>query len=345
MAKDRQSNFELLRILAIFLILLYHANTFSLGECTRDDCVNDPAGSMIRLFWNSLCCIGVNLFVMISGWFGIKPTLKGAFSLLFQVWFYCSLILCVFWGLGIPVETKWILKMFFFGSAYWFINEYLVLYVFSPVLNAFINNSSVILVKNVLIAFFILEIGLGWMIQFSGFGGGYYAIHFFGLYLLMRYVRLYGGKIKALPKWSYLVIYLACSIIPALGAFYGRVYFNYGFGQVHYSSPFVILAALAIFLLFLRLEFKNKTINWLAASALAIYLVHVNPIVIPYYKGMILNIYNNTNEFHFFIAAFFVSFIIGILCMVFDKIRILIWNKFCEIFLDRLFCKVEQRFQ
>ena len=40
--KERDSNFELLRIVAMLLVLLVHANYFSLGDVTRDEIISTP---------------------------------------------------------------------------------------------------------------------------------------------------------------------------------------------------------------------------------------------------------------------------------------------------------------
>ena len=81
----RESNIELLRIVAMLLVLFLHANYFSLGKVESIDIQSDLFGSFVKSFTEALCIICVNVFVLISGWFGIRPTLKGAMSLLFQV--------------------------------------------------------------------------------------------------------------------------------------------------------------------------------------------------------------------------------------------------------------------
>ena len=51
---ERQSNFELLRIIAMFLVLVVHADYFSLGAPSYQDCVNCPIQSMMicKARWN-----------------------------------------------------------------------------------------------------------------------------------------------------------------------------------------------------------------------------------------------------------------------------------------------------
>ena len=44
--------------------------------------------SFVKAYAEQLCIICVNVFVLISGWFGIRPCVKGVLSLLFQVYFF-----------------------------------------------------------------------------------------------------------------------------------------------------------------------------------------------------------------------------------------------------------------
>ena len=85
--KERLSNFELLRIVAMFMVLLVHADFFSLGEPTAEECVTSPKDVIPRLLFWSLSIACVDIFVLISGWFGIKPRAKGICNFLFSVFF------------------------------------------------------------------------------------------------------------------------------------------------------------------------------------------------------------------------------------------------------------------
>lgn len=42
-----------------------------------------------------------------------------------------------------------------------------------------------------------------------------------------------------------------------------------------YTNPLVILASLSLLLYFSRLQFTSNSINWLAASAFAIYFIQI----------------------------------------------------------------------
>lgn len=74
----RQSNMELLRLLAMFFVLALHANATAIQVPTADDIQAAPLSSFTRIFLEQATVVAVDVFVLISGWFGIRPTLKGA---------------------------------------------------------------------------------------------------------------------------------------------------------------------------------------------------------------------------------------------------------------------------
>lgn len=193
----RLSNFECLRIVAMIMVVLVHCNYYSLTPVTGNDVHNAPVSSFVRILAEQLCFICVNVFVLISGWFGLKPTIKGGAAIIFQVIFWGALILIIGIILNVPLEIKSILQVFYFGAAYWFIPAYLLLYILSPVLNQFINNSSSKTIFATLLSFFVFEFAFGWEIDFAKFDGGLTTISFIGLYLLARYVRLYSNKLTS----------------------------------------------------------------------------------------------------------------------------------------------------
>ena len=82
--KERLSGMELLRIIAMFLVLVVHANYFSLGTPTCQDVQTDAWASFARMFFQSLSIGCVDVFVLLSGWFGIQPKLSSFLNLLFQ---------------------------------------------------------------------------------------------------------------------------------------------------------------------------------------------------------------------------------------------------------------------
>lgn len=85
--KTRQVNIELLRIIAMLLVLLDHstwnAKFFNIGMVHTD--LLESVG-VLQLY--SLMFVSVPCFVVISGYFGIHWKWKGLFNYLFQIGFW-----------------------------------------------------------------------------------------------------------------------------------------------------------------------------------------------------------------------------------------------------------------
>lgn len=96
----RQSNVELLRILAMFLVVVAHCNCWLAGGLPD---MSDGLSmvDIIRYFIAAIASICVVLFVLISGYFAIHPNIKSIVSLWTQIVFvylYLFVIQCIVTG-------------------------------------------------------------------------------------------------------------------------------------------------------------------------------------------------------------------------------------------------------
>lgn len=69
---SRLSNFELLRLVAIFMIIIHHLVIKSAQTCGYTHPYDLNQDGLTGVFLNSLTASGVNLFLLISGWFGVR---------------------------------------------------------------------------------------------------------------------------------------------------------------------------------------------------------------------------------------------------------------------------------
>ena len=156
--QQRESNIELLRIVAMFLVLIVHADFFALGAPSHSEIKANLLDSSLRVFFQSLSIACVDIFVFISGWFGIKPKVKGVSAYIFQCLFFLigiyAVTLIVGWS---TLSIQGIRGCFAATSLNWFIKAYLLLYILSPVLNAFVETTSRKQFKVILIAFYLFQ--------------------------------------------------------------------------------------------------------------------------------------------------------------------------------------------
>lgn len=330
----RESNIELLRIIAMLLVVLLHANYFSLGGVKISDIEIVTPQLFIKAFAEQLCIISVNVFILISGWFGIRPSLKGGISLLFQVAFFHILIILFAFSLGETIPISSIITGFYFGASYLFVVAYLILYTISPILNAFAETANARLFVSVLVIFFFFEFTYGWIFGYGGYIGGYSALSFIGIYLLSRFLYKYSSRIKIfnLNTSKNLLLYLFFTIIPVILLFTTK----HNLGTINYSSPFVILASVFFFLAFTKLHFSSKTINYISVSTFSIYIIHCHPLIAPHFINLMRSAYDSLGGGLYMLYAIIFAVCYGFCCVILDKGRIWTWNLLCKYLLDNI---------
>ena len=97
--KTRQSNIELLRLFSMFALLLLHFYVHALPNTTI---YAEQVGfwKNFPLALSSLTSLQVNIFVLISGWFGIHTTPKKVIEFYLMCAFYSVLTYCMSLGMG-----------------------------------------------------------------------------------------------------------------------------------------------------------------------------------------------------------------------------------------------------
>ena len=199
--KERQSNIELLRLVAIFMVLIVHADFLALDVPTKDIVHNAPIASFTRFLFQSLSIVCVNVFVLISGWFGIHSTKNGFLKFIFQcIFFYVGIYIIMLLSGAIKFSLNGVADSLLFTDTGWFVKSYILLYILAPVLNAFIENSNANEIRRVLIFFFLFQSLFGFFSDGAAFfENGYSTISFIGLYLLARYLRKSQLKFLSYP--------------------------------------------------------------------------------------------------------------------------------------------------
>lgn len=335
---QRQSNFELLRILAMFFVLVVHADFNALEIPNRADILDTPAQSFFRILIEFTAIISVNLFVLISGWFGIRPTIRGFLKLIFQVVFFGLAI----YGLSLimgrelfSLKDLWHNATIGFRPELWFVPAYIGLYILSPVLNIFVANAPERLLRNVILAFIAFEVLIEWVIlNYSPFMMGYNTMAFVVLYLLAQWLRKFGNaKIQTSMAWLLFIIPI---VINTLICFFCRKN-NVPLVTsllICYNNPLVIIQSAALLVLFARLRpFSSRLINWISSGVFSVYLVNCNPYIYTKYKYYCEAIFYQTSGFLSLLGllAFILVFLIG--CVIIDKlIREPIWNLLSLLF-------------
>lgn len=340
MGKVRKSNIELLRIVAMFMILVIHANMISLSRPTSAELIANPLATTTRYFIESFGIVGVDIFVLISGWFLINTRAKSFLSLFFQLltlWGGAFLLMLFAGKTKMSLEN--ILEVFMFTKWDWFVKAYVVLMIIAPVLNTYIFNSSEKQQRYVLLGFFGFSSTYGWLGGANRFFvNGYGPLLFIGLYILSQYVHHKANeestpflirKWFSLDKKLDLLVFLVCIIINTLiglGGLYADVNI---YGKVYaYTNPITIVAALYLLLFFSKLEIKpNKVVNAMAAGSFAVYLLHSQVDLRPMFNKAVQYLYNSVDNVGCILAIFTYLVLVYVASVVIDLPRLWMWNR------------------
>lgn len=274
--KTRDSNMELLRIIAMLFVMIVHADFMALGTPTLEDLSKAPIETFMRYLIGGMSSVCVNVFVMISGWYGIHFRLRRISKLLFQTFFF---VLLVFLILTCPKDMGSCLieaKNFLLLKGYWFIAAYLLLFIMAPALNALCEHSSRLELRNIIASSFVFQTIFSYFGNSPWYDDGYSPLPFFSLYLLARYLRMHPNKYSCLNKQWDLSIWVAISMGAAL---LSMILLAYGSGGrlYNYTSPLMLVSSVYFFLYFTKIHFNNKFINWIGKSCFAVFLIHINP--------------------------------------------------------------------
>ena len=348
MKKQRLSNFELMRITSMFMIVVWHFIMHS-------NLLARTSGAL-NLFLNFIYIafsVHVNSFVLVCGYFQYDKPIKlnKFFSLFTTTWFYKAVYALIFALSGIVVMSK--LDLFFFlqpinysysyGTFYWFINVYLIFYLLIPFFNIMIKNMSQKKHRYFIIILFILFSIIPWITrnQISN-NDGMTILNFILLYFIGSYL----GKYKIKDNYHFKIysdnkrqlIILVLFIVSILVSFSLKPLSTYFssfdnnflkfIGEVMassltvFSSPFIIIQSILYLLFFETLKIKSRFINKISSLMFGVYLVHENVFVYNYiYQFLPTGVSGSIDGFKVVIMVFAFSAVIFILSMLIELLR------------------------
>lgn len=317
---QRSSSFELLRIVCILFIVAGH---MFMGHDWADNMLD----STIKIGLRPMFSVGVNCFVLISGWFGIKLNWRKLRNLNSMVTFWTITlgVFAIVLGLhAINLRKDILLLLPVLTKQYWFITIYFVLCVISPALNILVEHIEKDAFKKLLIAMFILFVALptiAFILNFESItnDAGYGIVNFVFLYLLGRYLRLhYVSKYnKYTDLAGYFSAVILCGVVQiAISKVLGFEFTSFG----SYDTIFIFFGAVFLFMFFSKLNFKSRVVNWMATFCLATYIIHLHPWIFAWlYQDFLGG--NTIQGFPYLIFICAMPFITFAACIALESVR------------------------
>lgn len=312
---QRNSSIELLRIISMLLIVIFHFcgrayNLFS------PELLTNANTELSKILLHSLGQTGVPIFMFISGFYGMKFKKNRLIDMMIQCFIYTTvfyLIACIIkpelWG------TRVFVLNLFGPSTQWFFYSYVVIYLFSDAINDFLKGLSFKQFTLIVILLLYFSIGL-WIMKSSALN----VFSLFELYVIARYTRLHlYERINRYAVW----LVLPTILLYLLPAFIGWQFNCIDKIQPYvnkYYNPFLIILCVPLIITADKYTFYNKYINSLASTALACLFIHAN----SYFPSFAIPLFHF--EEYSIIRIVLVSIGIYLFCYVIEKLRVYIQN-------------------
>ncbi len=329
--KTRDSNIELYRILSMLLIVAHH---YVVNSGLMTEIYGEPTSirSLFLLVFGAFGKIGINCFVLITGYFMCKSQISAKkFAKLFlEVMFYRLIINTIFWVFGYQSFTfKNFLKVLipFTTVASNFTGTFLIFFLFIPFLNKLIGTLSE---KQHL----LLIVLAGFTYIFFGTVPGFsvnmnYVSWYMVLFFVASYLRLYPKTWFENNKiWGVLsVAFVALSVASVIGgAFVCRwtgLKIMYSF--VADSNTFLAFAVgVSTFMYFKTLKVKpSRFINTVSSTCFGVLMIHANSATMR--QWLWVDTLNNVGMFespYLYIHAILSVVAIFVVCCLIDLLRI-----------------------
>lgn len=337
----RQSNFELLRIIAMFLIVIHHSMYHGTLMVSNATILTKSTPLTISIF-NALAFggkMGVYIFVLITGYFMVNSNIS--LKKLVKLWlpiFFWSVLLTIIIGsvthcLTLPIIIKCIFPIIF--NQYWFMTTYIFMYLLIPIMN--------VMLKYINTKEEVLLVILGLVIIFPG-------VHIYGTdvnILLVKFCIAYcfGGMIRkhSLLKQSWfkrLGIFLLCfSILVECLFTFVLTYVGFNLQNLKFISYsrlvdqgltiFCFLAAIGLFILLGSKKIGyHRWINMIASTVFGIYLIHDNKMMENFLWLDILHMKSMISQpVYVVLYILFICLLIFVVCSLLEYIRKLLFQK------------------
>lgn len=337
-SKKRQSNFELLRIISMFLIVLGHVTWQTHFKFPLNSPVKNTA---IQSLWIG-GEFGVWLFMLISAYFLSKTTFKR--KRFFNTWrltifysgaIYIFLILTksVNFSLGGCIRSFFPVIM----GSYWFVTSYLAVYLLSPFLNLLIDKLDKKRYQQLIcllgIVFLVVpNVFRNTSLSTENVDGGGTVFILVIIYLIGGYFRKYSEDFTKKYMKSYIALFIISLLMMVASIYVINLLKNNNIGLFnHYrsyglflkvSSPLQAVCACSFFLIFKNIDIKtNKLINSVASSTFAIYLIHTQIILFPILWGKLICLQKYEWSKYIVFIEFVTALIVFIVCLTVDTIR------------------------
>lgn len=302
--RQRESGIEALKIIAIFMIVLYHSTQTLNSQSTiyasqhytlAQGMATANIQRIIILLFGNLASVGNMLFFICSAWFLCKSKKQHKRKLLYMladVWVISIIWLIVILGMGFHISPKYLIMELFpttFGNN-WYITAYAIFYLIYPGLNIIVDHLSQRQHLLTITIMWLMYFVLCWITGTIFFPS--VLIFWLTVYFVVAYVRNYLSEAFSNPK--VLLTGLAIGLIGLIGmdllTNFLALHIGVLNGKVNHwqghNNPFAVLVSLSLFGLGKRRHWVSQPVNYIASLSLLMYVIHENLLFRTYVRPL-----------------------------------------------------------
>ena len=320
---QRNSAFELLRILSQVFIVLYHICYIWQGK----EYSSQPFFQAVSIPLH----IGVVVFVLLSGYFTIKFKISGLVKLLGIFFIYC--LPEVIYSVATAKDSLHAIRslMFFSNSHFWFVKTYLYLFLVSPMINLWLKNATERQRWYMVAVFAFMACYMATSRGDGSLTNGKNLVNFIYFYFVGNQLYYYRDKWMNIRTSTLLICYIMFNAVILASEYYtcgsivGKLVHHLSFP---YSSPLILVGAMMLFMLIGKLHIQSRFINYVAASSLAIYLIHGSRPYLPILHGEVCEYLQGvTGNYMLLLGEYAIYTLIVITaCVCIDKCLTPVWS-------------------
>lgn len=352
----RLPNFEILRVLAMFLIILGHFFVHGLrGEGNGvmlsydgKSVLDTVSFGIAQSLW-VFSSISVNLYVLISGYFLVQSKAKWGKipSIWMQTAFYSVCIYLLFAVVGLGgvifsvkdfVSSVMVVR---YGAVadrtYWFVAQYIGLLALSPFLNRLVAGLKKVEYKTLIVILLLLDFSFGYVFYGNVYSGGQTLFHFISVYFIAGYIRHY----QLFGTWSKRKLLGVCAVVIVAVVALDYIYClahcikHQEAFQLQLSSRYLnyngipLVLAVLVFCVVQRAPIgDNRLVRFLVAIApfsFGVYLIHDN-IYVRGWLWRVVTSYVSFSPSNVVLCSLSVAVSIYAVCTSIDMLRALVFR-------------------
>ena len=337
--QTRDSGIELLKIFAIFVIVINHT-----VQSLTNEAYNIPNNGFVidisRATTNIQCILlqifrhfgvlGNSVFFICSAWFLLKSknwNKKKWLFMVIEIWVVSIVIFIITYiilhgniSIGIIISSLFPTT---FGNN-WYMTCYLLFYPIHPILNSIVNmmNQRQLFRSTLVMVFlyvFMNFINCSWFFSSAII---LWITIYFAIAYMQKYLMSFVDNIREnIILFIIGVIgFIGIILITDICGLYSQVLSDKVMRWVNNCNPFLLAMSIAMFNIARNIHFKNRFINYISKLSLLIYIIHENIILRTYFRPAMWNyVYKRfgfSDVIGWVLIIAFIIFIFGILCSI-----------------------------